>query len=134
MQFVNFTEPEKLLENDNNNKNYIQMIVESSEYVNKIEDEGMGVAYITLSGIKQKLKELTNYDYSDEEIKKYFKEFYQTDNNQYRLNMVNGAPKGGTLETGYRIDDKYYITLLTGTNVVLQKIVDKYYFCSCISK
>lgn len=134
MQFVTFKEPSKLLEKNSNNKYYLQMILESSKYVLRTEDDGMGIAYITLDGIKQELKELTNYDYNDKDIKEYFKEFYQTNSNEYRITMVNGAPTGGKMKTGYRIDDKYYITLSTGTNIVLQKIVDQYYYSSCISK
>ena len=129
MQFVSFTEPSKVLD-DINNKYYLEMILSSSEYAEhnaSLNEEG---TYINLSGIKEQLKSLTNYEYSDEAIKKYFSNFYKKDTNTYFIPTASENLSIGTLKDGYRVDDKYYLILTNDINIVLEKLVDQYFYRS----
>lgn len=130
MAFVIFDNPSKLLEKDNgHNYSYLTYIISRSKYAEDLKQEHVPSYSITLSGIKSILKDLTNYDYSEDEIKNYFSSSYNAEKDAYVI-LGGGAGMVGTITNSYKIGNNYYITLSNKSNVVLEKINGSYYFYS----
>lgn len=130
MAFVIFDNPSKLLEKDNNhNYSYLSYIISRSKYAEDLKQEHVPSYSITLSGIKNVLKDLTNYDYTEEEIKNYFNSLYNSEKDSYVI-LGGGAGMIGTITDSYKINNTYYITLSNKANIVLQKVNNQYYFYS----
>ncbi len=134
MEFISFSNPNDLLnknaKNIANNLYYLQMILSESKYSQQLDSEYVRISLISLSGIKSQLKDLTNYDYRDEDIKDYFSQFYKKDKNVFEINSPGGAAMTGTISSSYKIGNKYYVTLSNNINIVLQKVNNQYYFYS----
>ena len=134
MEFVTFSNPLELLDKNNvnisNNSYYLQIILNASKYSQQLDSDSVIISSITLAGIKSQLKDLTNYDYSDADVKNYFSIFYKEDKDAYVVPTPGGAAMTGVITSSYKIGDKYYVTLSNNINVVLQKVNNKYYFYS----
>ena len=134
MEFVTFSNPLELLDKNNvnisNNSYYLQIILNASKYSQQLDSNSVIISSITLAGIKSQLKDLTNYDYSDADVKNYFSIFYKEDKDAYVVPTPGGAAMTGVITSSYKIGNKYYVTLSNNINVVLQKVNNKYYFYS----
>lgn len=134
MEFVTFSNPLELLDKNNvnisNNSYYLQIILNASKYSQQLDSDSVIISSITLAGIKSQLNDLTNYDYSDADVKNYFSIFYKEDKDAYVVPTPGGAAMTGVITSSYKIGNKYYVTLSNNINVVLQKVNNKYYFYS----
>ena len=134
LSFMKFDSPENLLkENKKENLEYLLLELQSSEYVDyKLSD--MQQTYgITSNNMKKFLKERFNYDYADNEIKKYFENNYNVEKDVY-LFTVSGGIISPEIESIYYQDEKYYISIYLGTEqkgtVVLKQENNQFYFYS----
>ena len=130
MAFVSFSDPSKLLEaGDNSKYSYLTYIISRSKYAQDLKQENVPSYSIKLTDIKSLLKELTNYDYSEEEIKNYFNSSYNSEKDAY---VINGGGAGmiGTITNSYKIGNNYYISLSNNANIVLVKVNNNYCFYS----
>jgi len=138
MEFVTFSNPSELLDknaaNISNNIYYLQMILSGSKYSQQLDSEYVRTSSISLAGIKSQLKDLTNYDFSDESIKNYFSNFYKEDKDAYVVPTPGGAAMAGTIISSYKIGDKYYVNFSNNIDVVLQKVSNQYYFYSILRR
>lgn len=131
MTYMNFSEPSKLL-TTKDNLDYLDYIVSQSKYATYHSNDHVPEYSITLEGIKKTLKELTNYDYSNNQISEYFQTFYNKEEKAYVI-LGGGAAMIPEIESSYKIGNQYYFKLTNESNVVLNKVNEKYYFYSCQS-
>ena len=134
MQFIAFSNQSELLNKNasdgSNNSYYLNMILCGSKYAQLLTDSHVRTGAISLSDIKKQLKELTNYEYSDDEVKNYFSSFYKSDNDTFDIPSSGGTPMPGTITNSYKVGDMYYISLSNNIDVVLQKNNNEYYYYS----
>lgn len=133
--YVHFDEYSQILERSSDNTqpygDNLELAITTSEKASENDGEHQKYYTISLEQIKEQLKELTNYNFSEEQIKEYFIDYYDADENIYKL--YRGGATSLTIYTiteSYKKDNNYYITLSNGSNVVLQKINNQYYFYS----
>ena len=133
MAYLEFDSPDKVL--NKNNFDWLTQLMISTEYAKKLTSDGLPKTSFTLSDIKNALKSLTNYDYSDDEIKSFFSELYDSEKNAY-VYEGGGGFLTFKLVDGYETDNNYYITINNEEigedtiKVVLQKNNNKYYYYS----
>ena len=132
MAHLKFDNPSKIL-NEDNFEMLTQLMI-SLDSSKKLPSEGLDKTSFTLANIKDTLKSLTNYDYSEEEIKATFSELYDSKENAY-VYAGGGGFLTFKLVDGSKKDNNYYVTItneeITDTiSIVLQKNNDKYYYYS----
>lgn len=131
MTYTNFPEPSKLL-TIKDNHSYLDYIVSRSKYATYHSNDYVPEYSITLEGIKKTLKELTNYDYSNNQISEYFQNFYNKEEKTY-IFLGGGAGAISEIISSYKIDNQYHVKLSNSSTVILNKINNQYYFYSCQS-
>ena len=136
--FANFSKPQNLLkENIEKNETYLIRSLQESKYNQQAPEEYPNHFLITLSNVKKYLKENFNYNYSDNEIKEYFKNFAEYDEKKDAFIVIACAHQGYiTMEKIYEKDDKYYIDIYYSSDstnkgtVVLKQENNQFYFYS----
>ena len=128
--FAKFDAPKSLLSNQSEeNFAFITSVLSYSVEAHQLTEDDNTNRTISLSGIKKTLKGLTNYKFSDKEIKPYFSSIYNKEKDLYVIKDVR-AMITGKATADYRIDNYYYVTFPNDINVVLQWKDNHYYFYS----
>ena len=109
--------------------------LQTSEYNQKAPEGYMNHFLVTLSNIKKYLKENFNYDYSDSEIKEYFKEYYDEKEKSF-IFYSTGWSMPPFVKEMYEENGEYYIELSETSEfnkkgtVVLKQENNQFYFYS----
>lgn len=135
VSFMEYSNPENLLKE--NNKSYLELAIQYSknaEIQHQYEDY-IGSYSISLDNIKTFLKEKFNYNYTEEEIKEYFKIYYVEKYNTYMIPVSGGliSPQIKNIE---EINDTYKINIYLESDdieegtVIIKEENNQFYFYS----
>ena len=94
-------------------------------------DAGVSTRVSSTDDLRLYMEEKTNYQVSFEEIKNAFSQYYNKELDLYYYLISDTLFESHKIVSGYRLDNKIYITLDDNSDVVLIYDNDKYYFYSC---
>lgn len=129
---VNYTDATDLLNNIDNqpHEGILKYSIAQSSYCTKAAKEQNDIIYkgteewgdtyvITEEKLIKYFEEKLNTQYSKENLKKAFRNYFNKDLNMYVFSMSDSSLTGVTITKGCKIDYKYYLTLNHGQKVVL---------------